>query len=141
MATVLDGYYDEHHTAMGLDVRTSLALARTFTARDYLHSAKIRTLAMKQLSKAFESCDVIITPSTGVTAPRIAAGSVPDGTSDITLISEIMKYAAYANFAGNPAISFNVGYDEVERHAKDAGAVPVSNSSVCVSETPLCVAR
>lgn len=52
-----------------------------------------------------------MTPTTGVVAPLLKpdAGSV--GETDLTTLTEIMRFVVAANFTGNPAVSFPVGYD------------------------------
>jgi Asp-tRNA(Asn)/Glu-tRNA(Gln) amidotransferase A subunit family amidase len=52
----------------------------------------------------------IVTPATGIAAPEIKKGALPDGESDPTTTLEIMRFAAPANLTGLPAISFPVGY-------------------------------
>jgi Asp-tRNA(Asn)/Glu-tRNA(Gln) amidotransferase A subunit family amidase len=58
-----------------------------------------------------EQVDVIATPTTAVTAPAIPADALADGESDLTTLTELMRYAVAANFTGLPAISLPAGYD------------------------------
>ena len=55
--------------------------------------------------------NVVVTPATGITAPKIPLDALPDGDSDLTTLTEIMRFAVAANFTGLPAISFPAGYD------------------------------
>lgn len=50
--------------------------------------------------------------ATGVLAPRVLPESLSDGISNITLISEIMRFAFYSNFVGNPAIVVPAAYSQ-----------------------------
>ena len=111
MCAALDRYYDAHHAEYGLDVRTNLALARAFTARDYLQAQRVRTRTLAHFSRALAQVNVIITPATGCTAPEIPLDALPDGESDLTTLTEIMRFATPANLTGLPAISFPAGYD------------------------------
>jgi Asp-tRNA(Asn)/Glu-tRNA(Gln) amidotransferase A subunit family amidase len=111
MCAGLERYYAAHHAEYGLDVRTNLALARSFTARDYLQAQRVRTRALAHFQRALEQVDVIVTPATGCTAPAIPLDALPDGESDLTTLTEIMRFATPANLTGLPAISFPVGYD------------------------------
>ena len=112
MNQALESYYDAHHKEMGMDVRISLALARAFNARDFVLAQRVRTRIMAHFQRAFEEVDVIVTPAAGLTAPPIPEAALPDGDSDLTTLTEIMRYAPFANMTGHPAISFPVGYSE-----------------------------
>jgi len=112
MNQALDSYYDRHHKEMGMDVRISLALSRAFNARDFVLAQRVRTRLMAHLRQAFEQVDVIVTPATGLTAPPIPESALPDGDSDLTTLTEIMRYAPFFNLSGHPAISFPVGYSD-----------------------------
>jgi Asp-tRNA(Asn)/Glu-tRNA(Gln) amidotransferase A subunit family amidase len=103
-------YYGEHHREFGLDVRTNLALARSFAASDYIQAQRVRTRMTAYLNRALEKVDAIVTPTTGCTAPTIAPDAL-DGESDLTMLMEIMRFTPIANLTGHPAISFPAGYD------------------------------
>lgn len=110
MAQAMDSTYDEFHRRHGLDVRVNLALARAFSAVDYVQAQRIRTQTMRYFNAALSTADVIITPSTAVPAPKIPPSALPDGDSDLAVLAEIMRFATPANLTGLPAISFPVGY-------------------------------
>ncbi len=111
MMAALQRYAPEHSRDYGLDVRTTLALAREFTSRDYIQAQRIRTRTIAHFNRALESVDAIVTPATGCTAPPIPRDALPDGESDITTLMEITRFASPANLTGLPAISFPAGYD------------------------------
>ena len=79
MAQAMDCYHIEHYKQHGLDVRLNLALARAFTTLDYVKSQQVRTRLIANFKHAFETVDVIVTPSTGLAAPLIPASALPDG--------------------------------------------------------------
>ncbi len=112
MSTSLERYYAGHHREYGADVRMNLALARAFTAMDFVQSQQVRTRLIANFVKAFEHVDVILTPSTALPAPIIPKAALPDGESDLSTLIEIMRFATPANLTGFPAISFPVGYNE-----------------------------
>ncbi len=112
MVQSLNAMYDEHHKEHGLDVRTNLALARQFSAKDYVQSQRIRTRIINHFNNAFKQVDVILTPTTAVPAPEIKKGALPDGDSDLSTTIEIMRFVTAANMTGLPAISFPVGYTQ-----------------------------
>ena len=111
MAACMDRYDDEHRKDFGLDVRINLALARSFTARDYLKAQCARTRIIGHFDRALAEVDAIVTPSTGCTAPAIPKDALPDGESNLSMVMQIMRFAAAANFTGLPAVSFPAGYD------------------------------
>jgi Asp-tRNA(Asn)/Glu-tRNA(Gln) amidotransferase A subunit family amidase len=112
MAQAMQATYDEHHREHGLDVRINLALARQFTATDYVTAQRIRTRMMRHFQNALRQADMILTPTAGIAAPEIKKGALPDGESDLTTTIEIMRFATAANMTGFPAITFPVGYTQ-----------------------------
>jgi Asp-tRNA(Asn)/Glu-tRNA(Gln) amidotransferase A subunit family amidase len=60
---------------------------------------------------AFRDVHVILTPATGQSAPRIESSMMPRGGSDLSMTTEVMRFAFPANLTGHPAISFPAGYD------------------------------
>ncbi|MBK8780401.1 MAG: amidase [Anaerolineales bacterium] len=112
MAQAMNATYDKHHKEHALDVRINLALARQFKATDYLIAQRIRTRMINHFNNAFKQADVILTPTTGVTAPEIKKGALPDGESDLSTTIEIMRFATAANLTGLPAITFPIGYTQ-----------------------------
>jgi Asp-tRNA(Asn)/Glu-tRNA(Gln) amidotransferase A subunit family amidase len=105
-------YYADHRKDFSLEVRTNLALAKSFSSSDFILSQRVRARAMKNLNKALSEVDVIITPSTGLCSPEIPERAIPDGDSDLTTLVEIMRFVTIANLTGLPAISFPIGYSQ-----------------------------
>jgi Asp-tRNA(Asn)/Glu-tRNA(Gln) amidotransferase A subunit family amidase len=112
MAQAMNATYDKHHKEHALDVRINLAMARQLAGTDYVIAQRIRTRMMNHFKNAFEKVDMVLTPSTGIPAPEIRKGALPDGESDLTTTIEIMRFVTAANFTGLPAISFPVGYTQ-----------------------------
>lgn len=112
MAQAMEAYHKEHHRQHGLDVRLNLTLARAFTLRDYVKAQRVRARLMHHFQKAFEQVDVILTPMSGIAAPPIPATALPDGDSDLTTLTEMMRFATPANLTGLPAITFPAGYTQ-----------------------------
>ncbi|HKZ44404.1 MAG TPA: amidase [Anaerolineales bacterium] len=112
MVQSMSATYPEHYKDHGLEVRINLALAKALTAMDYVQAQKIRTRLITDMNLVMNQVDMILTPSTGMVAPRIPENALPDGNSDLSTVIEIMRFATQANMTGQPAISFPVGYDD-----------------------------
>ena len=102
----------EHRRDFGLDVRTNLALAGSLTNRDYVSAQRARMRVSAHFEQVLGEVDAIITPATGTTAPAIPPDALPDGESDLVVLSALMRFAFPANLTGLPAISFPAGYDD-----------------------------
>ena len=112
IASAMDAYYQDQRQHFSLEIRINLALTRVFTSRDYVKAQRIRTQTIENFERVFKKVDVIVTPSVGLTAPPIRSDALPDGDSDLSLLTEIMRFATPANLTGHPAISVPAGYDE-----------------------------
>jgi Asp-tRNA(Asn)/Glu-tRNA(Gln) amidotransferase A subunit family amidase len=102
--------YPEHHREHGLDVRLNLALGRAFNAQDYLLAQRARTRIINNFNLVLKDVDMILTPTTAISAPEIKKGALPDGDSDLSTTVEIMRFVTAGNLTGLPAISFPIGY-------------------------------
>jgi Asp-tRNA(Asn)/Glu-tRNA(Gln) amidotransferase A subunit family amidase len=111
MATSMDRYLDKRREH-GAAVRINLAIARNLTGRDYVRAQMARTRASAHWARAFERCDVVATPTTGVVAPAIAADARARGEADLAVSSALMRFAAPMNLTGHPALSVPAGYDD-----------------------------
>jgi Asp-tRNA(Asn)/Glu-tRNA(Gln) amidotransferase A subunit family amidase len=68
---------------------------------------------MHSLSNIFNTqVNLILTPSTAITAPRINPRSLTYGETDSEITSDAMRFASFVNFSGIPAVSVPAGYDE-----------------------------
>ena len=102
--------YPEHRDDFADSTRLSLVLGRVTSSHDYLQCQRMRTRAMKIFAEAFDKVDVILTPGTALPAPKVPAEAESNGWSDLGVTTELMRFVFPANFTGNPAISFPVGY-------------------------------
>ncbi|MBK8617971.1 MAG: amidase [Anaerolineales bacterium] len=110
MVQAMSYTYAEHHRQHGLDVRLNLALGRAFSAQDYILAQRARTRIIKNFERVFKEVDMVLTPTTAITAPEIKKGALPNGESDLSTTIEIMRFVTAANMTGLPAVSFPVGY-------------------------------
>ncbi len=112
MVSAMEPHYRDHRRDFGLDIRINLALARHFTSSDYVKAQRVRAEVMRAFSDALEQVDVILTPTTGCTAPPINPRALGSGESDLVVLTEIMRFVLAGNFGGYPAISFPAGYND-----------------------------
>ncbi|CAL5438346.1 unnamed protein product [Camellia sinensis] len=94
------------------DTRTNLALFRSFSASDYVAAQRLRRRLMYHHMEIFKKVDVIVTPTTGMTAPVIPPKALESGESNLQVSGNLMRFVLAANLLGLPAISVPVGYDK-----------------------------
>ena len=110
MAQAMSYTYEDHHREHGLDVRLNLVIGRAFSGQDYVLAQRARTRIIRNFNKVFEEVDLILTPTTGIAAPPIPKDALPNGNSDLSITTEIMRFVTAGNMTGLPAISYPVGY-------------------------------
>ena len=98
-------------TQFGLDSRTNLALAQRFASTDLLHAMRHRHKITRELVAALRDVDLVMTPTTAITAPAIPEHALPDGESNLPVVDALMRFVRVANLSGLPAISVPAGYD------------------------------
>ncbi|GAV65101.1 Amidase domain-containing protein [Cephalotus follicularis] len=94
------------------DTRTNLALFQSLTAADYVAAQCLRRRIMYHHMEIFKKVDVIVTPTTGMTAPIIPPSALKIGETDLRVSGYLMQFTIAANLLGLPAISVPVGYDK-----------------------------
>ncbi|RWR77882.1 fatty acid amide hydrolase [Cinnamomum micranthum f. kanehirae] len=103
-----DGYCSE----LTLDTRTNLAVFRSFSAADYVAAQCLRRRIMYFHMEAFKRVDIIVTPTTGMTAPIIPPSSLKYGESNLQVTGYLMRFIIAGNLLGLPAITVPVGHDK-----------------------------
>ena len=101
-----------HRKDYGLDVRMNFALARDFTAADYVHARRHRNQFTRWFLDLMRDVDVIVTPTNGCTAPPLRPDALPAGESDLTTLDRIMRFVTVANLTGFPALTVPCGFDD-----------------------------
>lgn len=97
--------------SFGPAVRVNLMAGRAFSSADYVKSQRLRTRAIAMFAEVYEKVDALITPAAAMTAPEVPEEGDRYGWSDLSTVTELMRYVYPGNFAGLPAISFPAGYD------------------------------
>ncbi|XP_038995902.1 fatty acid amide hydrolase-like isoform X2 [Hibiscus syriacus] len=94
------------------DTRISMALFRTFTASDYVAAQCLRRRIMHHHMEIFKKVDVMVTPTTGMTAPKIPPSALENGESNMQVTGYLMRFIIAGNLLGLPALTVPVGYDK-----------------------------
>eukprot|EP00879_Flechtneria_rotunda_P002196 GHRR01002382.1.p1 GENE.GHRR01002382.1~~GHRR01002382.1.p1 ORF type:complete len:694 (+),score=228.48 GHRR01002382.1:133-2214(+) len=89
---------------LNMDTRLFYCNAATFTDEEYEQAQRMRTRGLVHFRRAFEQCDVIITPATPTTAADIPAGVHTTGVYDLKSTVETIRFSQAANFLGLPAL-------------------------------------
>ncbi|KAJ7535012.1 hypothetical protein O6H91_12G014600 [Diphasiastrum complanatum] len=106
-------YYEEWRTHLGYDARLTMAMFKNFPASFYIGAQRLRRRLMYYHMEAFKKVDVIVTPTTPLTAPVIPPDCHTNGETDLRTNGSLMRYALAGNILGLPCITVPVGYDAV----------------------------
>ncbi|CAG8509624.1 11576_t:CDS:10 [Ambispora gerdemannii] len=105
--------YKEHRTKITYPNRIIHCILDHLTASDYIQSQQVRTRSMRYVSDLFEnSVDLILTPTTGITAPQIYPRSLLHGELNANVSGNGVRYVQLANLTGIPGINVPAGYDD-----------------------------
>jgi aspartyl-tRNA(Asn)/glutamyl-tRNA(Gln) amidotransferase subunit A len=88
-----------------------LDMARGMSAVSYLQTQRARRLVVEDFERAFESVDLIVTPTTATTAPPYPADALAFGELDEKKINQAVAFTMAQNLSGLPAVSVPCGYD------------------------------
>lgn len=99
-----------HLSNFSYESRVIWAAMDSIPARDYVSAQKVRTHGINLMNEVFQKVDLLVVPSTGITAPFIPPESLQYGMSDLEMLEQIMLYSPLANFVGIPGISVPAGY-------------------------------
>lgn len=111
MATAMEAHRD-YFSAFAPHVRVNLAVGRTFHSMDYVRAQRMRARGMASFDRIFEEVDVIATPTTAVTACEIPVDADKEAWSDLSTVTEYMRFIFPQNLLGHPAISVPAGFDD-----------------------------
>nr|XP_010930878.1 fatty acid amide hydrolase [Elaeis guineensis] len=97
---------------IGWDARVALRVYGSFSSKDYLNAQRLRNRQMYFHKKIFERADVIVTPTTGVTAYPLLSDALTSGELDYINGAALVRFSIAGNFLGLPTITVMVGYDK-----------------------------
>ena len=124
----------KNHTDYEYTAATALTMtfAKSFDVVDLLSSMKIRRWLMQYFERVIfgeMDIDIIITPSTSVTAPKYVMESLDSSVSDMETVAKSTRMAFLANFLGIPGMSIPIGYSKMDGNGeeyKDGSMFPIS---------------
>ncbi|KAL0908306.1 hypothetical protein M5K25_022795 [Dendrobium thyrsiflorum] len=96
---------------LGWDVRVALQVYGSFSSREYLNAQRIRNRQMQFHKEIFKRADVIVTPTTGVTAYPLQRDAFSTGELDYINGAALIRFSIAGNFLGLPAVTVLAGYD------------------------------
>ncbi|CAG8518345.1 3874_t:CDS:10 [Ambispora leptoticha] len=105
--------YKEHRNKLTYPNRILHVILEHLAVSDYIQSQQVRTRIMRHLSNLFEnSVDLILTPTSGITAPQIHPRALSYGEVNSNVTGNAIRFVQLANFTGIPGINVPAGYDE-----------------------------
>ena len=92
--------------------RINLVLGQVVSGNDVLQSQRARTEAIAAWKRVMTQVDTVITPATALPPQEVPPQARKKGRSDLSVVTEMMRFAFPGNFTGLPAISFPAGYTQ-----------------------------
>ncbi|XP_022966241.1 fatty acid amide hydrolase-like isoform X2 [Cucurbita maxima] len=112
-STSLSSYLEKLDSSqLGWDARVALAVYGSFGSKEYIKAQKIRNRQMYFHRKILAHADVIVSPTTGVTAYPILNDALKTGELDYINGAALVRYSIAGNFLGLPAVTVPIGYDK-----------------------------
>lgn len=102
-------YLEQRGNLYSQDFRAGLALGQCLLAEQYIRAKRFIESYRRDMDRAFENVDVILTPATPTIAPKIGAIEVSvDGIPE-PAGNAITRYTSFFNMTGHPAITLPCG--------------------------------
>ncbi|XP_028233341.1 fatty acid amide hydrolase-like isoform X3 [Glycine soja] len=112
-STWFDSFGEKYFAEFGWDARVALNIYGAFSGKEYIKAQKLRNRQLQFHMKIFAEADVIVSPTTGVTAYSIQDDALKTGELDYVNGAALVRYSISGNFLGLPAVTVPVGYDKL----------------------------
>ena len=100
-----------HGCRMNSETRLIMVIGEAHKASDYIQAGRVRSRMTGHLARAFQACDVLVTPTCAITAPaiRCAFGSFV-AKADRVQLSHKQEQSLPASLAGAAVAEHAVGF-------------------------------
>lgn len=96
----------ENPEMFGDDVRWRMEIGAAYTSTDYILARRLGTEFRRQMERFLERYDLLLTPTTPITAPPLDG---PDGVEQARILT---RFTSPFNLSGLPALSIPCGFTE-----------------------------
>jgi len=86
-------------------------MGRLVSAPDYLKAEQLRSVLMEDFRRALDTVDVIVGPTTPITAWKVGEWAVRVGNKKESVLAASWRFTFPYNLTGMPAISIPCGFD------------------------------
>eukprot|EP00042_Codosiga_hollandica_P051322 m.628319 g.628319 ORF g.628319 m.628319 type:complete len:610 (+) comp58259_c0_seq3:123-1952(+) len=107
----MDRFWDKHKSDLQPDIRVVINLARSLSAREWLAAQQVRRILFNELKAIFATIDVIVSPTTAITAPLYHPDAFAYGENDVETLSYLIRFAFLGNLLGLPSVTTPAGFD------------------------------
>jgi aspartyl-tRNA(Asn)/glutamyl-tRNA(Gln) amidotransferase subunit A len=109
-AAAHEGWIRTRADFYGADVRERMRQGLLVPAVAYLKAQRLRALVMRDLEQVFRGVDVLVTPTSPITAPKLDSGPGEIGAPLGALRSTLRRLTLPFNITGSPAVSVPCGF-------------------------------